>query len=79
MEKPRIIDLPKIFDPRGNLTFLQNQDQIPFTIERVFWIYDVPSDEFRGGMHLKKQYELISALSGSFHIVVKNNFGVSYI
>ena len=75
MDKPRIIDLPKIFDPRGNLTFLQNQDQIPFTIERVFWIYDVPSGEFRGGHANKRQYELIIALSGSFDIVVKNKNG----
>lgn len=46
----KIIDLPKIFDPRGNLTFLQCPKQIPFDIKRVFWTYDVPGGEIRGGM-----------------------------
>jgi hypothetical protein len=70
MKAPRIIQLPKIFDPRGNLTFLQNSDHIPFEIKRVFWIYDVPGGEKRGGHAYKTQCELIVALSGSFDVVV---------
>ena len=66
----RLINLPKILDPRGNLTFLQHPDQLPFEIKRVFWIYDVPGGETRGGHAYKSQCELIVALSGSFDIVV---------
>lgn len=70
MNEPRIIELPKIVDPRGNLTFLQHPDQIPFKIKRVFWIYDVPGGEKRGGHAYKSQCEIIVALSGSFDVVV---------
>ncbi len=49
MNQMKIIELPKIQDPRGNLTFLQNQHHIPFDIARVFWTYDVPGGEIRGG------------------------------
>jgi oxalate decarboxylase/phosphoglucose isomerase-like protein (cupin superfamily) len=66
-----IINLPKIEDPRGNLTFIQNRDQIPFKIQRVYWIYDVPGGEERGGHAYKKSKELIIALSGSFDIIIK--------
>lgn len=72
---PRIIQLPKIFDPRGNLTFLQNRDHIPFEIKRVFWIYDVPGGEFRGGHANKILHELIIAISGSFDVLVKDISG----
>ena len=65
-----IIQFHKIKDPRGNLTFLQNLDQLPFEIKRVFWIYDVPGGEIRGGHAYKTQCELIVALSGSFDVVV---------
>lgn len=77
MEKSlaRIIQLPKIIDERGNLTFMQNEDQIPFVIKRVFWIYDVPGGEYRGGHANKSLEELIIALSGSFDIVVKDKQG----
>ncbi|MET3028192.1 FdtA/QdtA family cupin domain-containing protein [Flavobacterium sp. UW10123] len=68
--KPKIINFPKIQDPRGNLTFMQNPSQIPFEIERVFWIYDVPGGEIRGGHAYKEQMEIIIALSGSFDIVI---------
>ncbi len=68
--KVKIIELPKITDPRGNLTFLQNNDQIPFLIKRIFWIYDVPGGETRGGHAYNTQFELIVALSGSFDVVV---------
>ena len=70
MSLPEIIQLPKFFDPRGNLTFLQNPDHVPFKIKRVFWIYDVPGGEKRGGHAYKSQCELIVALSGSFDVVV---------
>jgi hypothetical protein len=70
-----ILDFPKIKDPRGNLTFLQNPDQIPFEIKRVFWIYDVPGGEKRGGHAYKSQCELIVALSGSFDVIITDNNG----
>lgn len=65
-----IIHFPKIADPRGNLTFLQNPDQLPFKIERVFWTYDVPGGEIRGAHAYKQQQEIIIALSGSFDIII---------
>lgn len=68
----KILNFPKIIDLRGNLTFLQNQDQIPFQIKRVFWTYDVPGGETRGGHAYKQQKEVVIALSGSFDIVVNN-------
>ena len=68
--KPYLIKFPKIQDPRGNLTFMQNPEQIPFSIKRVFWTYDVPGGETRGGHAYKVQEEIIIALSGSFDIVV---------
>lgn len=69
---PKIIELPKIQDPRGNLTFLQHPDHLPFEIKRVFWIYDVPGGETRGGHAYKTQHEVIISLSGSFDVVVTN-------
>ncbi len=71
MSKVQLIKLPKFTDPRGNLTFLQNPDQIPFVIQRVFWTYDVPGGGIRGGHAYKKQEEIIIALSGSFDVVIK--------
>jgi len=65
----KIIALPKLEDDRGNLSFLQNFDQIPFEIKRLYWIYDVPSGESRGGHAYYKLEELIIALSGSFDVV----------
>lgn len=73
--KTQIIQFPKILDPRGNLTFLQNNDQIPFEIKRVFWTYDVPGGEIRGGHAYKTQQEVIIALSGSFDVVIKDKEG----
>lgn len=75
MVHAEIINLPKIEDPRGNLTFLQNFDQIPFEIKRVFWTYDVPGGEIRGGHAYRSQQEIIIALSGSFDVVVKDKQG----
>ena len=68
--KISIINLPKVVDKRGNLSFFQNNDQIPFEIKRTYWIYDVPGGEFRGGHAFKEQQEMIVALSGSFDVVL---------
>jgi dTDP-4-dehydrorhamnose 3,5-epimerase-like enzyme len=68
----RIINLPKILDERGNLSFLQNKDQLPFIIQRVYWIYDVPGGEHRGGHAYKSLHEIIIALSGSFDVVLND-------
>jgi len=66
----KLINLPKIEDPRGNLSFIEEEKHIPFKIERTYWIYDVPGGEVRGGHAFKKQQELIVALSGSFDVLV---------
>ena len=66
-----LISLPRISDPRGNLTFIQFPQQVPFEIERVFWTYNVPSGAIRGGHAYKIQQEVIVALSGSFDVIVK--------
>lgn len=65
-----IIDLPKICDPRGNLSFIQNNSHVPFDIARVYWIYDVPGGKNRDGHAFRSQHELIVALSGSFDVVL---------
>lgn len=70
LDKVGIIQLPKIQDPRGNLTFIQHPDHLPFAINRVFWIYDVPGGETRGGHAYKSQHEVIISLSGSFDVVI---------
>jgi dTDP-4-dehydrorhamnose 3,5-epimerase-like enzyme len=71
-KKAAIIELPKIEDPRGNLTFVQQGDHVPFDIQRVYWIYDVPGGQVRGGHAFKDQQEIVIALSGSFDVVVDN-------
>lgn len=70
MKRVKIIDLPKILDPRGNLSFLESGNHIPFDIKRTYWIYDVPGGETRGGHAFKEQKELIIVLSGSLDVVV---------
>lgn len=70
-----LIELPKILDARGNLTFLENQRQFPFDISRVYWTYDVPGGETRGGHAFQTQQEVVVALSGSFDVVVKDKNG----
>jgi hypothetical protein len=67
-----IIVLPKIVDPRGNLSFFENSNQIPFEIKRSYWIYDVPGGEIRGGHAFKEQNEFIVALSGAFDVIIHN-------
>lgn len=71
----KILEFPKILDPRGNLTFLQAPKIIPFDIRRVFWTYDVPGGEKRGGHAYKQQEEVIIALSGSFDVIIKRPNG----
>jgi dTDP-4-dehydrorhamnose 3,5-epimerase-like enzyme len=66
----KLLTLPKILDERGNLSFFQNQDHIPFDIKRVYWIYDVPGGEQRGGHAYRQLQEVIIALSGSFDVVL---------
>lgn len=66
----KIIELPKFLDERGNLSFAQNNTQIPFEIKRTYWIYDVPGGEERGGHAERENEELIIAMSGSFDITV---------
>lgn len=66
----KLINLPKFEDPRGNLTFIEEEKHIPFKIERAYWIYDVPGGQIRGGHAFKEQQELIVALSGSFDVVI---------
>ena len=68
----KLINLPKILDDRGNLTFIEEDSHIPFKMNRVYWIYDVPGGEFRGSHALKETEELIVALSGSFDVVLHN-------
>lgn len=72
MLQPKIIELPKFTDPRGNLSFLENNNQIPFKVERSYWIYDVPGGETRGGHAFKKNEEFIIALSGAFDVILDN-------
>jgi dTDP-4-dehydrorhamnose 3,5-epimerase-like enzyme len=68
----RIIELPKILDERGNLSFFENQKHIPFNIARSYWIYDVPGGEVRGGHAYYNLQEFIVSLSGSFDVVLKD-------
>lgn len=70
MTSPQIIELAKISDPRGNLSVIEEYKDIPFKIERTYWIYDVPGGETRGGHAFKNTEELIIALSGSFDVTV---------
>jgi len=66
----KLIDLPKIDDPRGNLSFIEEGLHVTFKIERSYWIYDVPGGQVRGGHAFKEQQELVVAISGSFDVVV---------
>lgn len=75
MKQPKIIQLPKITDPRGNLSFLEGRKHIPFEIKRAYWIYDVPGGETRGGHAFREQHEFIVAMSGSFDVLVETAKG----
>jgi len=74
IERCKIIDLPKISDPRGNLTFIESNKHIPFEIKRVYYLYDVPGGETRGGHANKKSHQLLIAVSGSFDVVVDDGY-----
>jgi len=71
-ELGKIIQLPKITDPRGNLTVAEELTNVPFDIRRAYWVYDVPGGESRGGHAHKRLRQLIVALSGSFHVTLDN-------
>lgn len=72
MEQPRIIELPKFLDARGNLSFFEQKSHIPFAVKRTYWIYDVPGGESRGGHAYKENQEFIVSLSGAFDVVLDN-------
>jgi oxalate decarboxylase/phosphoglucose isomerase-like protein (cupin superfamily) len=65
-----LIELPKILDARGNLSFIESKKHLPFAIKRVYWVYDVPGGEVRTGHAYLKNKEFIIALSGSFDVVI---------
>jgi hypothetical protein len=70
--EPKLLSLPKFPDPRGNLSFIEEETQLPFKIRRIYWIYDVPGGEHRGGHAFKETEELIVALSGSFDLILND-------
>ncbi len=70
IEDVKVIELPKISDPRGNLSFAEQLNHIPFEIKRTYWIYDVPGGENRGEHAFKNNDEFIIAISGSFDVIV---------
>ncbi len=73
----KIINLPRNLDKRGNLSFIEENNHIPFKIERCYWIYDVPGGEKRGGHALKRTSEFIVALSGSFDVILNDGRNVT--
>lgn len=72
MKQAEIIQLPKFEDDRGNLSFVEEFNHIPFKIERSYWIYDVPGGQVRGGHAYKNLQEFVIALSGSFDVIIDN-------
>lgn len=71
----RIVELPKVPDSRGNLSFIEENRHIPFKIARAYWIYDVPGGESRGGHAFRENEEFIVALSGAFDVVLNDGNG----
>ena len=76
IRKCKIIKLPKIQDSRGNLTFIENNNHIPFSIQRIYYLYDVPGGESRASHAHKSLHQLFVALSGSFDILLKDGLNV---
>ena len=74
LEQPQIIKLPRIHDPRGNLTFAQSPGALPFELKRAYWIYDVPAGEERGGHSHRQMEQLLVAVGGSFNVNVCDGF-----
>jgi dTDP-4-dehydrorhamnose 3,5-epimerase-like enzyme len=72
IELCKTVELPKIADPRGNLTFIESNRHIPFAVQRVYYLYDVPGGSERGGHAHKNLHEFIIAMSGSFDIVLQD-------
>ena len=72
IKKVRIIQLPKVEDQRGNLSYYESLNHVPFEIKRSYWIYDVPGGQKRGGHAFKEQHEFIIALSGSFDVIIND-------
>ena len=72
IDKCKIINLPKIHDPRGNLTFIEGTKHIPFDIKRVYYLYDVPGGAERGGHAHKDLHQIIIAIAGSFDVVIND-------
>jgi len=70
VQEAQLIDLPKFLDKRGNLSVIEEITNVPFKIERTYWIYDVPGGEVRGGHAYKENQEFIVALSGSFDVIL---------
>jgi len=70
IDRCQIIELPKIHEPRGNLTFIEGGVHVPFDIQRVYYLYDVPGGSERGGHAHKQLHQFIVAMSGSFDIVL---------
>jgi len=70
----KIIDLPRITDPRGNLTVAEGADMVPFDIKRAYWVYDVPDGGCRGGHAHKRLRQFVIAVSGSFHVTLDNGY-----
>lgn len=66
----KLVELPKFMDPRGNLSFVEQNNHIPFEIQRTYWIYDVPGGENRGGHAYKQTNEFIIAISGGFDVTI---------
>lgn len=75
LDKCSLISLPKISDPRGNLTFIEGNNHIPFDIKRVYYLYDVPGGAERGGHAHKGLHQLIIAMSGSFDVLLDDGYG----
>ena len=72
MQKAKLVSFPKIIDKRGNLSVIESENQVPFSIKRTYLIYDVPGGEIRGGHAFIEQKEMIVALSGSLDVIVFN-------